>query len=149
MCQSQNRKPHWIIVISGCAIGLMMLAFAFSMCMGKSYLSNAKAMICWHRSGLPMTLLIKLTDGQGRPVQNAIVDSESYSGRSGNSTSTDLDGLVAFGAAENELIRLYVNDECVADLSDRRFFLPSIGRGLVVTIQLVHGTTRAKVKANN
>ena len=55
--------------------------------------SNDNANVQWHSGGHPMTMLVKITDVNGIPITNAIVDSESDSGRAGNTVPTDPNGI--------------------------------------------------------
>lgn len=86
-----------------------------------------------------MAMLVKITDVNGLPIANAIVDSESDSGRAGNTAQTDRNGIVAFRAAEREVRAIYVNDECI--LETRGLFAPSVQDGLVVSIRMLRQTS--------
>ncbi len=86
-----------------------------------------------------MAMLVKITDVNGLPIANAIVDSESDSGRAGNTAPTDQNGIVAFSAAEREVRAIYVNDECI--LETRGLFAPSVQDGLVVSIRMLRRTS--------
>ena len=108
--------------------------------------SNDIANVKWHAGGHPMAILVKITDVNGVPIANAIVDSESDSGRAGNTAPTDQNGIVAFSAAEREVRAIYVNDECI--LETRGLFAPSVQGGLVVSIRMLRQTPMPVIKTN-
>lgn len=94
-----------------------------------------------------MTILARLTDSNGFPIANVVVDSESDSGRAGNVVPTNSNGVVAFSAAEREVRAIYVDGVCVFE-SDG-ILSPSIQYGLVVSIRMLNDSTQTTTKTNN